>query len=107
MSAMLPPNLVRLFQPRPPLPYLEPVDKDVLNRRETKYTGSVAEFLESGKDHDRDYTPVVPVMERIKKKRQDRLAKVQEELEKARAEWDPERNAGESDPLRTLFVGRL
>ncbi|KXS17419.1 RNA-binding domain-containing protein [Gonapodya prolifera JEL478] len=108
MTATLPPNLVRLFQPRPPLPHLTPTDKDILKRKQTRYTGSLAEFLERGSVHDQDYEKKEPIMETIKKRREDRRKRAQDNLEKAVEEWNPDRDPNaDSDPFRTLFVGRL
>lgn len=42
MTALLPPNLLRLFAPRPPLPYLKPLTKDTSDRGPDKLTGIAA-----------------------------------------------------------------
>lgn len=39
---LLPPNLLKLFAPRPPLPYKRPVDKDIDRVRPKKVTGVAA-----------------------------------------------------------------
>jgi len=41
---LLPPNLLKLFSPRPPLPWLRPVDKDIYQVR-SKNVGGVAHLL--------------------------------------------------------------
>lgn len=46
---MLPPNLLKLFAPRPPLPYSRPVDKDV-DRVTKKNVDGVAGLLERLKE---------------------------------------------------------
>lgn len=43
---MLPPNLLKLFQPRPPLPYTRPVDRDINVVRKKSVSG-VAQLLAS------------------------------------------------------------
>src|SRR5258706_4824444 len=43
---MLPPNLLKLFQPRPPLPYARPVDRDI-NVVRKKAVSGVAQLLAS------------------------------------------------------------
>lgn len=43
---MLPPNLLKLFQPRPPLPYTRPVDRDI-NVVRKKTVSGVAQLLAS------------------------------------------------------------
>lgn len=55
MTANLPPNLLRLFAPRPPVPYLPPVDKGPDPR--PFYMDGIGAFLERCKDHDTDYVP--------------------------------------------------
>jgi len=42
---LLPPNLLKLFAPRPPLPYLRPVGKDI-DRVTKKSVSGVAQLLE-------------------------------------------------------------
>ena len=44
MTDKLPPNLLKLFAPRPPLPYARPVDKDI-NRLSSKKVDGVGQIL--------------------------------------------------------------
>ena len=44
MTDRLPPNLLKLFAPRPPLPYARPVDKDI-NRVSSKKVDGVGQIL--------------------------------------------------------------
>lgn len=44
MTQFLPPNLLALFAPRDPIPYLAPVDKLTHEKKRQPYTG-IAEFL--------------------------------------------------------------
>jgi U1 small nuclear ribonucleoprotein 70kDa len=46
---LLPPNLLKLFAPRPPLPYTRPLDRDI-NRVRNKNVGGVAALLASLKE---------------------------------------------------------
>ena len=41
---LLPPNLLKLFAPRPPLPYTRPLDRDI-DRVRNKNVGGVGEIL--------------------------------------------------------------
>ena len=41
---LLPPNLLKLFAPRPPLPYTRPLDRDI-DRVRPKNVGGVGELL--------------------------------------------------------------
>lgn len=44
MTAFLPPNLLALFAPRDPIPYLAPLDKPAWLKRPWPYTG-LAKFV--------------------------------------------------------------
>lgn len=46
---LLPPNLLKLFAPRPPLPYLRPVDKDIYHVKSKSVSG-VAHLLKDLKE---------------------------------------------------------
>jgi U1 small nuclear ribonucleoprotein len=47
---LLPPNLLKLFAPRPPLPYKRPVDKDIarVTKKDVSGVGSLLAFLKEG-----------------------------------------------------------
>lgn len=47
---LLPPNLLKLFAPRPPLPYTRPVDKDIsrVTKKNVSGVGSLLAFLKEG-----------------------------------------------------------
>ncbi|XP_027345104.1 U1 small nuclear ribonucleoprotein 70 kDa isoform X1 [Abrus precatorius] len=102
-------NLLKLFEPRPPLEYKPPPEK----RKCPPLTGMaqfVSKFAEPG---DPEYAPPVPVTEtpaqrraRIHKLRLEKGAeKAAEELEKCD---DPHNDPNMSgDPYKTLFVARL
>ncbi|BAT09659.1 Os10g0115600 [Oryza sativa Japonica Group] len=104
----LTPNLLKLFEPRPPLDFKPPVEK----RKLPAYTGMaqfVSQFAEPG---DPEYAPPVPTCEtkaekkdRIRKSKLDQgAAKVAEELQKYDPQSDPNATG---DPYKTLFVARL
>ncbi|MCD7465630.1 hypothetical protein HAX54_001645 [Datura stramonium] len=101
-------NLLKLFEPRPPLEYKPPPEK----RKCPSYTGMaqfVSNFAEPG---DPEYAPPVPEVEtpaerraRIHKIRLEEGAKkAAEELEKYDPSSDPNVTG---DPYKTLFVARL
>ncbi|CAK8562282.1 unnamed protein product [Lathyrus sativus] len=101
-------NLLKLFEPRPPLEYKPPPEK----RKCPPLTGMaqfVNKFAEPGEP---EYSPPVPVVEtpaerraRVHKLRLEKgAAKAAEELEK----YDPQNDPNISgDPYKTLFVARL
>ncbi|KAF3565662.1 hypothetical protein DY000_02011780 [Brassica cretica] len=104
----LTPNLLKLFEPRPPLEFLPPPEK----RKCPPYTGMaqfVSHFAEPG---DPKYAPPKPEVEtpaqkreRIHKSRLERgVEKAAEDLQK----YDPNNDPNASgDPYKTLFVARL
>jgi U1 small nuclear ribonucleoprotein len=111
MTCLLPPNLLRLFAPRPPVIWLPPCDKELAKRKKLKYTG-LAEYM-GRLDHDQDYTPaektfvskeerVFIVLIKIEKRKFAVLEKVDKRIE----QWDPYART-EGDPYKTLFVGNL
>uniref|UniRef100_A0A1D1XHC2 U1 small nuclear ribonucleoprotein n=1 Tax=Anthurium amnicola TaxID=1678845 RepID=A0A1D1XHC2_9ARAE len=101
-------NLLKLFEPRPPLEYKPPLEK----RKCPSYTGIaqfVSHFTEPG---DPEYAPPVPEAEtsaqrraRIHKLRLEKGATMAaEELQK----YDPSKDSNVTgDPYKTLFVARL
>ncbi|XP_015065828.1 U1 small nuclear ribonucleoprotein 70 kDa isoform X1 [Solanum pennellii] len=101
-------NLLKLFEPRPPLEYKPPPEK----RKCPSYTGMaqfVSNFAQPG---DPEYAPPIPEVEtpterraRIHKIRLEEGAKkAAEELEKYDPGSDPNATG---DPYKTLFVARL
>ena len=56
MTQNLPPELLKFFTPRPPLPFLETVDPPFEERSKPRYNGLGA-YLELIKDHDKDFVP--------------------------------------------------
>lgn len=101
-------NLLKLFEPRPPLEYKPPPEK----RKCLPYTGMaqfVGKFADPG---DPEYAPPVEKGETPSQKKarihQARLAegakKAAEELEKFHPDADPNISG---DPYKTLFVARL
>lgn len=82
MTQHLPPNLLALFQPRPPIPYIPPIEKPKL----PAYQG-VASFVSQFEDPATvDYTAFRKVEtkeERKDRKRKERLAKEEEKIAKA------------------------
>lgn len=66
MTSLLPPALLKLFAPRPPLPYLPPIDQPPDLRSESDLSG-VAAFLPFCKGHDPDYVPTETVAAKMKR----------------------------------------
>lgn len=67
MTDKLPPNLLKLFAPRPPLPYYPPLDKDPQKRVGCIVTG-IASHVPELRNHDLDYVPWKSLAEKRKEK---------------------------------------
>ncbi|CAO3700449.1 unnamed protein product [Rhizopus stolonifer] len=107
MTDKLPPNLLKLFAPRPPLPYHPPLDKDPQKRVGCIVTG-IASFVPELKEYDPDYVPWKSLAEKRKEKAEAKKKKAEEDLQKALAEYYPEQNENiTGDPFNTLFVTHL
>ncbi|KAJ3500283.1 hypothetical protein NMY22_g19306 [Coprinellus aureogranulatus] len=121
---LLPPNLLKLFAPRPPLPYVRPVDKDIDRIRDKKVDG-VAAILQRLKDEKTDdlfnaanndenmeegEEPVFTLAEETKRqmRREERKAKKAEDFRKAKDSYKPSDDPEAiGDPYKTLFISRL
>uniref|UniRef100_A0A0C9QZZ7 U1 small nuclear ribonucleoprotein 70 kDa n=1 Tax=Fopius arisanus TaxID=64838 RepID=A0A0C9QZZ7_9HYME len=109
MTQFLPPNLLALFAPRDPIPYLPPVSKLPHEKKNGGYLG-VGAFLKYFED-PKDTPPPVRVEtreERLERRRRERAEQVAYKLEQEIAVWDP---AGipnvTADPFKTLFIARI
>ncbi|KAI9476176.1 MAG: U1 small nuclear ribonucleoprotein of 70kDa MW N terminal-domain-containing protein [Benjaminiella poitrasii] len=107
MTDKLPPNLLKLFAPRPPLPYVSPLDNDPEKRVGCIVTG-IAAYVDELKNYDPDYVPWKSITERRKEKAEAKQKKANEELQAALKEYDPEKDPNiDGDPFNTLFVTHL
>ncbi|XP_071446969.1 U1 small nuclear ribonucleoprotein 70 kDa-like [Hetaerina americana] len=109
MTQFLPPNLLALFAPRDPIPFLPPVDKLPHEKKNRGYTG-VGDFLSLFED-PKDTPPPTRVEtrdERLERRRRERAEQVAYKLEQEIAVWDPHGIAtATGDPFKTLFVARI
>ncbi|XP_052861940.1 U1 small nuclear ribonucleoprotein 70 kDa [Anopheles cruzii] len=109
MTQYLPPNLLALFAPRDPIPYLQPPDKLPHEKKSQGYLG-VGSFLECFED-PKDTPPPTRVEtreERIERRRRERAEQVAYKLEREIATWDPNQLLeATEDPFKTLFVARI
>lgn len=108
MTAHLPPQLLALFTPRPPVPFIPPPDHDTL----PNYTG-LSKYLSHFEKPDAEQQPQggFPFdnkKERKKRKATEKLKTHLLELEETVKAWDPSANPeATADPYKTLFVGRM
>lgn len=109
MTQFLPPNLLALFAPRDPIPYLPPVAKLPHEKKNRGYLG-VSQFLDSFED-PKDTPPPTKVEtreERLERRRRERAEQVAYKLEQEIAVWDPASAPNSTtDPFKTLFVARI
>ncbi|GFS76339.1 u1 small nuclear ribonucleoprotein 70 kDa [Nephila pilipes] len=109
MTQFLPPNLLALFAPRDPIPYLPPVDKLPYEKTTSGYTG-IAEFVKHFEDPSTTPEPVKIVTREEKRayRRQQKAEAAAYKLEQDIALWAPMKNPmATSDPFKTLFVARI
>ncbi|ORZ11786.1 U1 small nuclear ribonucleo protein of 70kDa MW N terminal-domain-containing protein, partial [Lobosporangium transversale] len=103
-TAALPPYLLRLFAPRPPLPYAKPLDREPGKKNESRLMG-IAQYLEHCKDHDTNYVPTLSIAEQKKKKIEERERKAQEALKKGLESWDPNKDElVVGDPYKITYL---
>ncbi|KAG5646102.1 hypothetical protein DXG03_004341 [Asterophora parasitica] len=119
---LLPPNLLKLFAPRPPLPWLRPVDRDIarvsdknvsgvahlLNELKETNTASLLAGTADGMEEGEE--PVFTHAEEIKRqiRRDERKAKRAEQFKVAKETYKPADDAeAVGDPYKTLFISRL
>ncbi|KAJ3662967.1 hypothetical protein Zmor_007281 [Zophobas morio] len=109
MTQFLPPNLLALFAPRDPVPYLPPVAKLPHEKKTRGYLG-VGAFLTEFED-PKDTPPPTRVEtreERLERRRRERAEQVAYKLEQEIAVWDPNSAPNiTADPFKTLFVARI
>ncbi|KAF9067190.1 hypothetical protein BDP27DRAFT_1393085 [Rhodocollybia butyracea] len=119
---LLPPNLLKLFAPRPPLPYARPIDKDINRVREKRVTGVAAILAElketatenlvagAGESMEEGEEPAFTYAEEVKRqiRREDRKKQKTEEFKIAKESYKPADDPeAAGDPYKTLFISRL
>ncbi|KZT41268.1 hypothetical protein SISSUDRAFT_353221 [Sistotremastrum suecicum HHB10207 ss-3] len=123
MTHLLPPNLLKLFAPRAPLPYVRPVDRDI-SRVTPKSVSGVADILArikeentvgliaAGKDvaMEEGEEPALTLAEETKReiRREERRKRKENEFKVAKETYKPSEDPeAVGDPYKTLFIGRL
>ncbi|KAI0346330.1 hypothetical protein BDW22DRAFT_1324112 [Trametopsis cervina] len=120
---LLPPNLLKLFAPRPPLPYLRPLDRDI-DRVRNKNVSGVGLILASlreektqgmlnsgeGEGMEEGEEPNFTLAEETKRqiRREERKKKRTEDFRVAKETYKPADDPeAVGDPYKTLFISRL
>lgn len=111
MTDKLPPQLLALFQARPPLRYIPPQDESPeskgLKRSGLSGVGAFLPDLEEYKYTD-EYQPTESWLQRKLRTDHEKRLELQEMLSDHFAGFDPESDPKiKGDALKTLFVGRL
>lgn len=109
MTQFLPPNLLALFAPRDPPPFLPPPDRLTHEKKRTPYIG-IAQYTHLFED-PKDTPPPTRAEtrdERRERKRREKAEQVAYKLEQEIAMWDPHTSSVSTmDPFKTLFVARI
>lgn len=109
MTQFLPPNLLALFAPRDPLPFLPPPTKLAHEKRNRGF-GSIAEYKHLFEDPKDTPAPkkTETKQERLERKKREKIELATYKVEQGIALYNPELNTNAtSNPFKTLFVGRL
>ncbi|KAJ4487459.1 hypothetical protein C8R41DRAFT_767930 [Lentinula lateritia] len=119
---LLPPNLLKLFAPRPPLPYIRPIDKDI-NRVKAKAVSGVGSIITqlketatenlvagSAESMEEGEEPAFTLAEDVKRqiRREERKKRRTDEFKIAKETYKPADDPeAAGDPYKTLFISRL
>jgi len=111
MTQFLPPNLLALFAPRDPIPYLPPPDKLPHEKKNVHVYQGIAQFVVGNFEDPAETPPPTRVEtkeERLERKKREKEEQVAYKQEQEVALWDPNSNPeSTSDPFKTLFVSRI
>lgn len=110
MTAFLPPNLLALFAPRDPIPFLPPVDKLPFEKKATHNYYGIAQYVHLFEDPvDTPAALQVETREERKERRKrEKAEQVAYKLEQEIALWDPNSvPTATEDPFKTLFIARV
>uniref|UniRef100_A0A8C5SZ68 U1 small nuclear ribonucleoprotein 70 kDa n=1 Tax=Laticauda laticaudata TaxID=8630 RepID=A0A8C5SZ68_LATLA len=110
MTQFLPPNLLALFAPRDPIPYLPPLEKLPHEKHHNQPYSGIAPYIREFED-PRDAPPPTRAEtreERMERKRREKIERRQQEVESELKMWDPHNDPNaQGDAFKTLFVARV
>ncbi|XP_023695639.1 uncharacterized protein [Paramormyrops kingsleyae] len=110
MTQFLPPNLLALFAPRDPIPYLPQLEKLPHEKHHNQPYCGIAPFIKHFED-PRDAPPPTRAEtreERLERKRREKIERRQAVLETELKLWDPHNDPNaQGDAFKTLFVARV
>ncbi|XP_053546767.1 U1 small nuclear ribonucleoprotein 70 kDa [Bombina bombina] len=110
MTQFLPPNLLALFAPRDPVPYLPPLEKLPHEKHHNQPYCGIAPYIREFED-PRDAPPPTRAEtreERLERKRREKIERRQQDVENELKIWDPHNDPNAlGDAFKTLFVARV
>ncbi|XP_065133746.1 U1 small nuclear ribonucleoprotein 70 kDa [Paramisgurnus dabryanus] len=110
MTQFLPPNLLALFAPRDPIPFLPQLEKLPHEKHHNQPYCGIAPFIRHFED-PRDAPPPTRAEtrdERMERKRREKMERRQGLVETELKLWDPHNDANaQGDAFKTLFVARV
>ncbi|MBN3293984.1 RU17 protein, partial [Polypterus senegalus] len=110
MTQFLPPNLLALFAPRDPIPYLPPLEKLPHEKHHNQPYSGIAPYIRHFED-PRDAPPPTRAEtreERLERKRREKIERRQNDVEAELKMWDPHNDPNaQGDAFKTLFVARV
>ncbi|KAF6719823.1 U1 small nuclear ribonucleoprotein 70 kDa [Oryzias melastigma] len=110
MTQFLPPNLLALFAPRDPIPFLPQLEKLPHEKHHNQPYSGIAPFIRHFED-PRDAPPPTRAEtreERLERKRREKIERRQGEVETELKLWDPHNDPNaQGDAFKTLFVARV
>ncbi|XP_041943410.1 U1 small nuclear ribonucleoprotein 70 kDa [Alosa sapidissima] len=110
MTQFLPPNLLALFAPRDPIPFLPQLEKLPHEKHHNQPYCGIAPFIQHFED-PRDAPPPTRAEtrdERLERKRREKIERRQTVVEDELKLWDPHNDPNaQGDAFKTLFVARI
>ncbi|KAB8213574.1 U1 small nuclear ribonucleo protein of 70kDa MW N terminal-domain-containing protein [Aspergillus novoparasiticus] len=109
MTDKLPPPLLALFQPRPPLRYVTPIDRAPEDCKKSTL-GGVAQYLPDLKEYEEEYpyNATESWIQRKLRQKQEKKENIDKLLTEGIHTYDPSNDPqARGDPFKTLFVSRL
>ncbi|XP_028842134.1 U1 small nuclear ribonucleoprotein 70 kDa [Denticeps clupeoides] len=110
MTQFLPPNLLALFAPRDPIPFLPQLEKLPHEKHHNQPYCGIAPFIRHFED-PRDAPPPTRAEtreERLERKRREKIERRQGVVEEELKLWDPHNDPNaQGDAFKTLFVARV
>ncbi|PTU25630.1 hypothetical protein P175DRAFT_0529195 [Aspergillus ochraceoroseus IBT 24754] len=109
MTDKLPPPLLALFQPRPPLRWVTPIDRAPEDCKKSAISG-VAQFLAEANKNEEEhpYNPTESWLQRKWRQKLEQKENLNKHLTEGLETYEPSNDPqARGDPFKTLFISRL